>query len=87
MIELTNGHQEVRRVREFLALEAIDESKVLRVSYRETVYIDGELTSVTTQSYTRDYDYWKSSEIGIEIMGMVNADLQQADPSIPRNIN
>jgi len=86
MIELTNGHQEVRRVREFLALEAIEESKMLRVSYRETVYIDGELTSVTTCSYNRDYDYWKSSEIGVEIMGMIAADLQQADPSVPRDI-
>jgi hypothetical protein len=86
MIELTNGHQEVRRVREFLALEAIEESKMLRISYRETVYIDGELTSVTTRSYNRDYDYWKSSELGVEIMGMVNADLQQAEPSVPRDI-
>lgn len=86
MIELTNGHQEVRRVREFLALEAIEESKTLRVSYRETVYIDGELTSVTTHSYNRDYDYWKSSELGVEIMGMITADLQQADPSVPRDI-
>jgi hypothetical protein len=86
MIELTNGHQEVRRVREFLALEAIEESKMLRISYRETVYIDGELTSVTTRSYNRDYDYWKSSELGVEIMAMVNADLQQADPSVPRDI-
>lgn len=86
MIELTNQHQEVKRIREFLALEAIEESKMLRVSYRETVYIDGELTSVTTRSYNRDYDYWKSSEIGVEIMGMITADLQQADPSVPRNI-
>lgn len=86
MIELTNGHQEVRRVREFLALEAIDESKTLRVSYRETVYIDGELTSVTTHSYNRDYDYWKSSQIGVEIMEMIDADLQQTNPSTPRNI-
>ena len=86
MIELTNQHQEVKRIREFLALEAIEESKMLRVSYRETVYIDGELTSVTTRSYNRDYDYWKSSAIGVEIMGMITADLQQADPSVPRNI-
>ena len=86
MIELTNGHQEVRRVREFLALEAIEESKMLRISYRETVYIDGELTSVTTRSYNRDYDYWKSSELGVEIMAMVNADLQQSEPSVPRDI-
>lgn len=87
MIELTNQHQEVRRVREFLALEAIEESKMLRISYRETIYIDGELTSVTTRSYNRDYDYWKSSEIGIEIMGMIAEDLQQLEPSVPRNIN
>lgn len=87
MIELTNQHQEVRRIREFLALEAVEETKMLRISYRETVYIDGELTTTTTKSYIRDYDYWKSSEIGTQIMGMITADLEQADPSIPRNIN
>lgn len=86
MIELTNQHQEVRRVRDFLALEAIEESKMLRISYRETIYIDGELTSITTRSYNRDYDYWKASAIGVEIMGMITSDLQQTDPSVPRNI-
>ena len=86
MIEVRNEHQEVRRIREFLALEAIEESKMLRISYRETLYIDGELTSVTTRSYNRNYDYWKASAIGVEIMGMITADLQQADPSVPRDI-
>jgi hypothetical protein len=87
MIELNTPSQEVKRIRTFTALEAIEPSKTLRISYTEQVYIDGELLKTETHSYTRDYDYWKESEIGSEIMNMINEDLRQPDPSIPRNIN
>lgn len=87
MVELNTKHQETKIVREFVALEAIDDTKLLRILYRESLYLDGDLTKTTIHSYTRDYDYWKSSAIGAEIIGMIELDLQQADPSIPRNID
>lgn len=86
MIELNTPSQEVKRIRSFVALEAIESSKTLRISYTEQIYIDGELLKTETYSYTRDYDYWKESEIGLQILDMINEDLRQPDPSISRNI-
>ena len=86
MIELNTPSQEIKRIRSFVALEAVEPSKMLRVSYLEHLYIDGELVKSETHSYTRDYDYWKQSALGVEIMNMIEEDLRQADPSAPRNV-
>lgn len=81
------GQKEVKRVREFTKLEALDETQELIVSYSEVTLIDDVEVSRVQKMYARDYAFWKASEIGQIILGMIGIDLSQEDPAAPREVS
>ena len=64
----------------------MESSKDMQIIYKELTFVDGELIKEEVKSYSRDYEFWKASELGQAIVGMVTLDLQQEDPSAPRTI-
>lgn len=84
MVELESTQKEVKIIRYFEGIEAYETGKRLTVTYREETVIDGKVILVENKSYVRDYDFWKASEIGQAIIGIVSLDLAQQDPSAPR---
>lgn len=85
MIEVVNAEKQVKISRVFEYLRASESKESLRVGYYEVTEIDGVEVSRELKEYSRDYDFWKSSELGVAILGMVNLDLAQNDPSTPRS--
>ena len=84
MIEVTNESKLVVVSREFDYLRASESKQSLRVGFIEVTTIDGVEVSRESKSYNRDYEFWKASELGVAILGMVNLDLAQSEPSTPR---
>ncbi len=85
MVELESTQKEVKIVRFFEGIEAYETGKSLRVTYKEQTIIDGQVIKEENKSYQRDYEFWKASEIGQAIIGIVSLDLAQQDPSAPRS--
>jgi len=84
MIEVITSQKEVKVLREFAGIEAYEEGFRLRLSFREKTTLDGEVIKEEIKTYDRDYLFWKASPLGQSILGMVNLDLAQLDPSAPR---
>lgn len=85
MITVVNENKAVQIKREFYSLQAFDDTKLLKVQYKEVVEIDGEVVKEEIKHYERDYDFWKASELGVAIISMIELDLEQNEPSAPRN--
>lgn len=75
MIEVQNTNEEVKILRAFEGIEAYESGKSLRISYREQTMIGGEIIKEETKSYIRDYDFWKQSQLGVALIGMIENDL------------
>jgi hypothetical protein len=84
MNTIKEGTKKVTIKRVFEGLQAYESSKSMSVIYKELTFVDDELIKEENKSYTRDYEFWKASELGQAIIGMVNLDLMQDDPSAPR---
>lgn len=84
MVELESTQKEVKIIRYFEGIEAYETGNTLRVTYKEQTVIDGKIIKEENKSYQRDYEFWKASEIGQAIIGIVSLDLAQQDPSAPR---
>jgi hypothetical protein len=80
MVEVQLGNKDIKRTREFIALEAVKENKMLRISYRECTLIDDEVVKTETKSYMRNYDEWEESQLGVAILAMVSDDLGFDEP-------
>lgn len=85
-IEFQTATKEVKILRAFAGMEAYEEGKRLRVVFTETTLVDGEVIKRENISYDRDYDFWKASELGQAIIGMIEQDLMQEDPAAPRPV-
>lgn len=73
----------VKRIsRSFEGLMSNDTNRTLIITYREIIEVDGIEVSNIIKEYNRNYDYWKESQIGKVITGMIEVDLQQNDPSL-----
>lgn len=83
-ITIQIGEKTVSKNRTFKALEALEDGKILRITYLEQTTINGEVIKSENKSYVRDYDFWKESDLGVAIMEMVDLDLREEDPSLPR---
>jgi hypothetical protein len=83
-IQFQTATKEVQVLRSFAGMEAYEEGKRLRVVFTETTLVDGEILKQENKSYDRDYDFWKASQIGQAIIGMIELDLMQEDPAAPR---
>lgn len=70
----------------FAGLIANVEHSKLIVQYRENLIVDGKVIASTMKEYSRDFEFWKASQLGQAIVELVNTDLAQADPSSPRNL-
>lgn len=86
MITLDSTSKTVTVQREFAGIEAYEDGKRLRVAYREITTIDDQVIKDEVKTYDRNYEFWKASEIGQAIIGMIELDLQQQDPSAPREV-
>jgi hypothetical protein len=84
MIEVINTEKIVKISRTFDYLRASETQNYLRIGYIEVTEIDGVEVSRVEKEYDRDYAFWKESELGVAILGMVNLDLAQSNPSTPR---
>lgn len=85
MVEVINAEKQVKVSRVFEYLRASESKKSLRVGYYEVTEIDGVEVSRELKEYSRDYDFWKASELGVAIISMIELDLAQNEPSEPRN--
>lgn len=79
MITVTQGNKAVKVERSFHSLQAFEDTKLLKVSYKEITSIDGVEVKEEIKSYVRDYDTWKASELGVAIIGLINTDLAKED--------
>lgn len=86
MVEVSTQQQEVKITRSFEGMEAYDTDKRLRIVYKEETTIDGQVIKSENKEYIRNYDFWKASELGQAIIGLIESDLQQEDPAAPRTI-
>jgi hypothetical protein len=75
MIEFNTAQKEVKIVRSFAGMEAYEEEKRLRIVFKEETIIDGVVVKSENRSYTRNYDQWRASELGIAIIALINNDL------------
>lgn len=86
MVEVSTEQKEVKIVREFAGMEASEEYKKLRIIYKEETIVNGEVIKSENKEYLRDYDYWKASQLGVAIIGMVELDLALEYPSAPTEV-
>jgi hypothetical protein len=84
MNTIKEGNKKVTVKRVFEGIQAYKSSESMSIIYKELTYIDDELIKEENKAYPRDYLYWEASELGQAIIGMVNLDLMQEDPSAPR---
>ena len=84
MIEVYNTEKVVKISRKFAYLRASETQNYLKIGFIEVTTIDGVEVSRVEKEYDRDYAFWKASELGVSILGMVDLDLAQLDPSTPR---
>jgi len=71
--------------RSFEGLIAQETNKILTLRYHEQTSIDNEVIKDEIKEYSRDFDFWKASQLGQAILQMVDMDLAQQDPSAPRS--
>jgi hypothetical protein len=81
---ISETQKTVKVQREFEGLQAMESSQNMQIIYKELTFVDGELIKEEVKSYSRDYEFWKESELGQAILGMVALDLAEEDPSAPR---
>ena len=84
MTTISEEQKTVKVERVFEGLQAFETGEKMTVVYKELTFVDGELLKEEVKSYDRDYQFWKASELGQAILGMVALDLAQSDPSEPR---
>jgi len=84
MTTISEEQKTVKVERVFEGLQAFETNDKMTIVYKELTFIDDELIKEETKSYDRDYQFWKASELGQAILGMVALDLAQEDPSAPR---
>jgi len=82
---ISEEQKTVKVERAFEGLEAHEDGQRMTIFYDETTTIDGEVVKSERKSYSRDYEFWKASQLGQAILGMVSLDLAQEDPTTPRN--
>jgi len=87
MVEVINAEKQVKITREFEGLRASESKQNLRIVYIEKTFVDDVEVKSEQKEYSRDYAFWKASELGQAILSMVDLDLAQEDPSTPRNEN
>jgi hypothetical protein len=81
---ISETQKTVKVQREFEGLQAMESSQNMQIIYKELTFVDDELIKEEVKSYSRDYEFWKASELGKAILGMVALDLAEEDPSAPR---
>jgi hypothetical protein len=86
MIVVSTSEKEVVIKRAFKSLVANDIRETLEVGYLEITELDGVEVKREEKVYNRDYAYWKASELGVAIIGLINDDLEQEDPATPRDV-
>ena len=86
MIVVSTSEKEVVIKRAFKSLVANDIRETLEVGYLEITELDGVEVKREEKVYNRDYAYWKTSELGVAIIGLINDDLEQEDPATPRDV-
>jgi hypothetical protein len=84
MATISEEQKTVKVERVFEGLQAFETNDKMTIVYKELTFIDNELIKEETKSYDRDCQFWKASELGQAILGMVALDLAQEDPSAPR---
>ena len=84
MTTISEEQKTVKVERVFEGLQAFETNDKMTIVYKELTFIDDELIKEDVKSYDRDYQFWKASELGQAILGMVALDLAQEDPSAPR---
>lgn len=65
----------VERQREFISMEVYAESKTLRIAFKEKIVLDDLVINEQINTYNRNYDDWKKSQLGVAILGMISNDL------------
>jgi len=86
MIVVSTSEKEVVIKRAFKSLVANDIRETLEVGYLEITELDGVEVKREEKVYNRDYAYWKASELGVAIIGLINDDLEQENPATPRDV-
>ena len=81
---ISEEQKTVKVERVFEGLEAHEDGQRMSIFYDEITSIDGEVIRSERKSYLRDFQFWKASQLGQAILGMVALDLEQPDPTIPR---
>lgn len=86
MVEVVVSEGQVSAVtsRRFEGLYARCSEEMLSVYYVETTTVDGTVVKQETKTYSRDFEFWKQSQLGQAIIELVNEDLSQQDPAAPR---
>jgi hypothetical protein len=84
MVELTNTEKQVKIVRVRDGVRTSEAKKLFVVVYNEITFIDGVEIKREEKEYFKDYDLWKSSKSGKDLIAEIDLDLAQEDPNTPR---